>query len=115
MPDPTEPDRADRVAADAAAARAGTSESYDLVVIDTPPILVVSDAMPLISGADGVLAVSALGHLDPWVGRKHGLPAERLGVPVLGVVANFAEHAVRNYSGYAYGGPPTAVGSRSGR
>jgi Mrp family chromosome partitioning ATPase len=36
-------------------------EVYDFVVIDTPPVLVVSDAMPLIMAASGVLAVSGLG------------------------------------------------------
>ena len=37
------------------------AEHYDLVVIDTPPLSVVSDAIPLLPKVDGVVIVSALG------------------------------------------------------
>ena len=36
-------------------------EAYDLVVIDTPPLVLLPDAFPLLRQADGVLIVSRLG------------------------------------------------------
>jgi capsular exopolysaccharide synthesis family protein len=62
--------------------------TYDLVVIDTPPLTAVSDAFPLLTKVDGVVIVG-------WVGRSRRDAAERLhkilassGAPLLGVIAN---------------------------
>jgi polysaccharide biosynthesis transport protein len=62
--------------------------TYDLVVIDTPPLNTVSDAFPLLRKVDGVVIVG-------WVGRNRRDTAERLhqtlaaaGAPMLGVIAN---------------------------
>jgi Mrp family chromosome partitioning ATPase len=62
--------------------------AYDLVVIDTPPLIAVSDAVPLLTKVDGVVIVG-------WVGRSRRDAAERLhqildssAVPLLGVIAN---------------------------
>jgi capsular exopolysaccharide synthesis family protein len=62
--------------------------TYDLVVIDTPPLSAVSDAFPLLRQVDGVIIVGR-------VGRKSRNVAERLNktltgarAPLLGVVAN---------------------------
>jgi capsular exopolysaccharide synthesis family protein len=61
---------------------------YDLVVIDTPPLTVVSDAFPLLTKVDGVVIVG-------WIGRSRCDAAEQLhqvlassGSPLLGVIAN---------------------------
>jgi capsular exopolysaccharide synthesis family protein len=79
---------------------------YDLVVIDTPPVLVVSDAMPLISIVSGVLAVSGLGVSTRASASDLAQQLERIGAPTLGLVANFAENTGRSYEGYGYGRPP---------
>jgi capsular exopolysaccharide synthesis family protein len=62
--------------------------TYDLVVIDTPPLTAVSDAFPLLTKVDGVVIVG-------WVGRSRRDAAEQLhqvlassGAPLLGVIAN---------------------------
>jgi Mrp family chromosome partitioning ATPase len=34
---------------------------------------------------------------------------QRLGVPVLGVVANFVDHTPRSYDGYSYGGGAASI------
>lgn len=80
---------------------------YDLVVIDTPPVLVVSDAIPLIVGTDGVLVVSGLGVSTRNAAAELAEQLERLDAPTLGMVANFAEHTGRSYEGYGYGRPPS--------
>lgn len=62
--------------------------TYDLVVIDTPPLNAVSDALSLLVKVDGVVLVG-------WMGRSRRDAAEQLhqvltssGPPLLGVVAN---------------------------
>jgi polysaccharide biosynthesis transport protein len=62
--------------------------TYDLVVIDTPPLSTVSDAAPLLRQVDGVIIVD-------WIGRTRHKVAERFhrtltaaGAPMLGVIAN---------------------------
>ena len=76
--------------------------TYDLVVIDTPPLAAVSDAFPLLRKVDGVIIVGR-------VGRNRRDVAERLhetltgaGAPLLGVVANGVKAGRRGSYGYAY-------------
>jgi polysaccharide biosynthesis transport protein len=61
--------------------------SYDLVVIDTAPLAVVSDAFPLLTKVDGVVLVG-------WIGRSRRDAAARLhqvlsasDVPRMGIIA----------------------------
>lgn len=76
--------------------------TYDLVVIDTPPLTVVSDAFPLLRKVDGVIIVGR-------VGRNRRDVAERLhetltgaGAPLLGVVANGFKSGRFGSYGYGY-------------
>jgi tyrosine-protein kinase len=77
--------------------------TYDLVVIDTPPLTAVSDAFPLLKKVDGVVIVGR-------VGRNRRDVAERLhetltgaGAPLLGVIANGFKSGRRGGYGYGYG------------
>jgi capsular exopolysaccharide synthesis family protein len=77
--------------------------TYDLVVIDTPPLTAVSDAFPLLRKVDGVIIVGR-------VGRNRRDVAERLhetltgaGAPLLGVVANGFKSGRLGSYGYGYG------------
>jgi succinoglycan biosynthesis transport protein ExoP len=88
---------------------------YDLVVIDTPPLTVVSDAFPLLRKVDGVVIVGR-------VGRNRRDIAERLhetltgaGAPLLGVIANgFKAGRFGSYGyGYSYDYGPGAPTSPS--
>jgi non-specific protein-tyrosine kinase len=63
---------------------------YDMVIIDTPPIGVISDAIPLFRRSDGLILVSRLGvtrrdQASRMIKRFRGLDAEVLGVVVNGV------------------------------
>lgn len=86
---------------------------YDLVIIDTPPIGVVSDAIPLVHQVDGVLVISRLGrtrrdHAVRLMKQLRGLNAH-----ILGVVVNGAEPTLGGYyDNYAPGESP---GRRSAR
>jgi receptor protein-tyrosine kinase len=81
------------------------SEHYELVVIDTPPLGVVSDAMALLRRVDGVVIVSQLGKNTRDAAaflrkRLVGVNAPLLGVVANGVKGNKGESA---YGGYGYG------------
>ncbi len=60
---------------------------YDIVIIDTPPIGVVSDAIPLVHQVDGLLVINRMGvsrrdHALSLIKRFRGLNAHILGVVV---------------------------------
>jgi succinoglycan biosynthesis transport protein ExoP len=63
-------------------------ETYELIIIDTPALGVVSDAIPLLAQADGVIVVSDMRAARSDV--AHGVRETLAGIaaPLLGVVAN---------------------------
>jgi polysaccharide biosynthesis transport protein len=78
-------------------------EEYDVVIVDTPPLPVVSDAIPLVSRVSGVVVVVRLGK-----NTRNGLVALKdqlvnLGAPTLGVVVNDIGSRTESYDGYGYG------------
>ena len=76
--------------------------SYDLVVIDTPPLVLLPDAFPLLRRADGVLIVSRLGtNRRDVAARLHDTLAS-VEAPVVGVIANGYKRP-RGSSAYGYG------------
>jgi len=93
---------------------ARAESEYDFVIIDTPPILVVADAIPLVSMVSGVLAVSGLGVSTQTSANDLAEQLERMDAPTLGLVANFATDTGRSYEGYGYGRPPEVALSREG-
>lgn len=66
--------------------------SHEIVIIDSPPLLAVSDALSLLSVADGTLLVSRLG-VTPIsaVEKLNGLLERVRDASILGVVANDAQ------------------------
>ncbi len=80
------------------------SENFDIVLIDTPPLLAVSDALPLLSQADGVILVTRVGVTDRPAAQR-AVAAAQLdpSVDVLGVVANDASSQPGSRYGYGYG------------
>ena len=103
---PLPPNPSELIESDAMAAALGqASSTYDLIVIDTPPLTAVSDAFPLLRKVDGVIIVGR-------IGRNRRDLAERLhhtlagaGAPLLGVIANGFK-ARRGSYGYGYGYTP---------
>ncbi len=80
-------------------------ERYDLVVIDTPPISVVSDAIPLIREASGVIVVTRVGKSEREAVTRLKTQLQYLDAPTLGIVANGCK-LDRGAYGYGYGGEP---------
>lgn len=77
-------------------------ERYDLVVVDTPPTSVVSDAIPLIREVSGVIVVTRLGKSTRESVAQLRNQLVHLNAPTLGVVVN-AFKADRGSYGYGYG------------
>jgi capsular exopolysaccharide synthesis family protein len=79
------------------------TEHYELVVIDTAPLSIVSDAIPLLPKVDGVVIVGQIGKstrdaAECLRGRLVGVNA-----PLLGVVANRVKDKGMAGYGYWYG------------
>ena len=75
--------------------------AYDLVLIDTPPVLVVGDPLPLLSLADGVILVARGGTLTYPAAERLRQTLDRVAragqVNLLGVVANDVVDEVSSY------------------
>ena len=66
-------------------------ESYDLVVIDTPPASTTADAIPLFSQVSGVIVVGRLAKSDYDSASELSELLSRLDAPTFGVVVNSDE------------------------
>lgn len=81
---------------------------YDYIVLDTAPVPVVSDPIPLLSQVDGVLVVTRLGKTqrDQLAHLRRQLV--KFNAPVLGVVINGGARVgdYAGYSGYSYAAAP---------
>ncbi len=77
-------------------------DSYDLVVIDTPPLVLLPDAFPLLRQADGALIVSRLGANRRDVAARLRETLASVEAPVVGVIANGYKRP-RGSSAYGYG------------
>jgi len=75
---------------------------YDMVIIDSPPLALLSDALHLVSQVSGVLVVSALGKTTHEGMREFLRLMNLLGGNLLGVVANFAPRTDRVAGAYYY-------------
>ncbi|MEW6554200.1 MAG: polysaccharide biosynthesis tyrosine autokinase [Actinomycetota bacterium] len=73
----------------------------DFVLIDTPPVLAVSDAAVLAPRTDGVLVVCGMGVAKRDDARKTRDLLQQVNSNVIGVVLNYMEEA-RNYGYYYY-------------
>lgn len=91
-------------------------DAYDLVVIDTPPTSLVSDAIPLMTRVSGVIVVSRSGTSTRESAAHLRDQLRQFSAPTLGVVANAVKDRAAGYYGYGYGyAPDDANGSKRRR
>jgi succinoglycan biosynthesis transport protein ExoP len=89
------------------------AELADVVVVDTPPVLAVTDATILAAKADGVILVNALGQTRRDAAMRTKQTLENVGVRLLGVVVNKVRPSGDSYfyySGY-YGADEAGNGA----
>jgi capsular exopolysaccharide synthesis family protein len=71
----------------------------DIVIIDTPPVMVVSDALGLSALADAVLIVCRVGRTTRTAAERTRATLDRVGASVLGVVLTAVPRQGRSYYG----------------
>lgn len=88
------------------------SLDYDLVVIDTPPLTHVADAIPLVGMVNGVIVVGRVNKTTRDEAHELQAQLESLDAPVLGLVANRMPRRRRSYYGYyPYGRSESRAGT----
>lgn len=78
-------------------------EKYNFVIIDSPPLLEVPDAITLGNLADGMILVSRLGVLDYASAQECRELLESTGQNILGLVINGVTKGKSDVYGYGYG------------
>jgi capsular exopolysaccharide synthesis family protein len=77
--------------------------AYDLVVIDTPPLNLIADAVPLLTKVDGVIIVGRIGKSRRDAAEQLRKKLTSLRAPVLGIVANGVSGRTADSGRYGYG------------
>jgi len=75
-------------------------EQFEVVVMDSPALAAVSDALALVSEVTTVVAVGGLGRTTRDAGRELAKQLALLGKKPVGVIANFTEPERGKYSHY---------------
>ncbi|BCG60558.1 CpsD/CapB family tyrosine-protein kinase [Paenibacillus sp. URB8-2] len=79
-------------------------QRFDIILIDTPPLLAVTDAQIMASKSDGVIMVVSYGRVKRDIAVKAKANLDRVGGRVLGVVMNNVKRkASEGYYYYYYG------------
>lgn len=79
------------------------SAEHQFVIVDTPPVLPVADALVIAPRMDGVVLVAQLGRTRRDEIRRARTSIDDAGVPILGIVANLAARAGGRRYRYEYG------------
>lgn len=77
------------------------SEQYDIVLIDTPPIVAVTDAAILAQEVDGVILVLASGEVNKDFAQRAKELLDKVGAKILGAVLNKADMNTSEYYYYS--------------
>ncbi|WP_407306882.1 CpsD/CapB family tyrosine-protein kinase [Desulfosporosinus sp. SB140] len=78
------------------------SEQFDIVLIDTPPIVAVTDAAILAQEVDGVILVLASGEVNKDYALRAKEQLDKVGAKILGAVLNKADLKTSEYYYYYY-------------
>jgi polysaccharide biosynthesis transport protein len=81
---------------------AALSDQFDMIIIDTPPVLAVADAVALGPLVDGVLLVVGAGTTDRHAVEQALSQLESAGARVVGAVLNDSRGEVQRYGGNDY-------------
>ena len=77
-------------------------ESYDYIILDTPPIVMVTDAQILAQYTDGCLIVVASGEAERDAAIKAKGLLEKVNAKILGTVLNKVDVKKKGYYHYQY-------------
>ena len=74
--------------------------AFDLIVLDTPPLLAASDAAILATIADGVVLVVRAGVTEALAGQQAIAQLQSVGARIVGAVLNDPDSKLQSYGGY---------------
>lgn len=77
-------------------------EEFDLVIVDTPPVIAVADSSILAREMDGVILVLASGEVSRDYAVRAKEQLEKVGAKILGAVLNKVELKTREHYYYYY-------------
>lgn len=78
------------------------SAQFDVVLIDTPPIIAVTDAAIIAQEVDGVILVLAAGEVNKDFAQRAKEQLDKVGAKILGAVLNKADMKTSEYYYYYY-------------
>jgi polysaccharide biosynthesis transport protein len=78
------------------------AKNFDLVILDTPPVLATADAGILASLADGVLLVVRAGQTDRVAAKRAHQQLVNVGASIVGTVLNDPGGEISQYGDYYY-------------
>lgn len=78
----------------------GLKETYDYIILDTPPVAIVTDAQILSTYSDGCVLVVASAEVEKGEAVKAKELLEKVNARILGVVLNKIDIKHKDYSGY---------------
>lgn len=78
------------------------SGEFDIILIDTPPVIAVTDAAILAQEVDGVILVLASGEVDKDYAQKAKGILDKLGIKILGAVLTKVDMNTHDYYYYNY-------------
>jgi capsular exopolysaccharide synthesis family protein len=87
---------------------------YDLVLIDSPPVLPVTDAAILSQHADATLILAAAGQTRRSDLHRTVEKLDQVGAKILGTVLNKVSKQTGTYYGYTYAYKPYRAGAHAG-
>jgi len=76
------------------------TEGYDLVIIDTPPLLAASDAAIVATLADGVVVVLRAGSTETAAAQQPMQQLRALNVRIVGAILNDPDSQIAKYGAY---------------
>jgi capsular exopolysaccharide synthesis family protein len=77
-------------------------DGYDMVILDTPPVMAASDSSVLASMVDGVVLVVRAGRTERSMAQQAVRQLSSVGARVLGAALNDPDRAVAAYGGAGY-------------
>jgi capsular exopolysaccharide synthesis family protein len=77
-------------------------EIFDMILIDAPPVLAVTDAQILATISDGVIFVASYGEADKHAVVRAKELIDKVGGKILGVIINKVPAEAKNYYYYSY-------------
>lgn len=80
------------------------AEQFDYILVDTPPLENVADALRIATHTDGVVMVVHSGKTSRKIVENSVVKLKRTGIPLLGLVLNHVDISARSYYRHYYSG-----------